>query len=224
MKFGKLGLVLATAALAVTAFAGSVSAVVAAPATVTVAHGIPGAVVDVCVNGKEVKASFHYGKQFTASLPAGTYTVKVWAHHTPACHGTLLITKKLTLTAGLNATAVARIVASKPALTVFVNDLTGTSATKATITVRHTASAGTVDVWLNGGAAPAVPGLKRGASAGPVALDAGVYSWWVSAPGAYTPVIGPRVAKLVAGHAYQILAVGTNAANFRFIVINQMGV
>jgi hypothetical protein len=223
MKIRRIGLAVATAALAVSAFAGSVSAVTPAPATVVVAHGIPGAVVDVCVNGKEVKDSFRYGQQFKASLPAGSYTVRVWAHSSRGCHGTLLITKQITLTSGLNATAVARIVASKPALTVFVNDLTGTSATQATITVRHAASAGTVDVWLNGGAAPAVAGLARGASAGPVALDAGVYSWWVSAVGAYKPVIGPAVAKLGAGHAYQILAVGTNAHNFRFIVINQMG-
>ncbi len=41
---------------------------------------------------------------------------------------------------------------------------------------------------------------------------------------AYAPVIGPRVAELNDGRAYQILAVGTSAANYRFIVINQAGV
>ena len=223
MKFRKFALAAATATLAISAFAGTVAAATPANATVFVAHGIPGANVDVCVNGKPVKTGFKYGQQFKASLPAGQYTVKVWAHHAPACHGVLLITKKLTLTSGENATAVANYVAGHRSLSVFVNDLTGTSGSKATITVRHTATAGTVDVWLNGGAAPTVPGLARGASAGPVAVDAGVYSWWVSARGHYAPVIGPAVAKLAAGKAYQIYAVGTKAANFRFIVIAQKG-
>lgn len=222
MKIRRLGLSVAAAALALTAFGGSVSA--ATPATLTVAHGIPGVAVDVCLAGSAVRSNFKYGQQFKAQLPAGTYTFRVRARTASPCHGTLLIKKTVTLTDGLNATAVANFVAGKPTLSIFVNDLTGTSATKATITVRHTAKAPTVDVWLNGGAAPAVPGLARHTSAGPVAVDAAVYSWWVALPGTYAPVIGPRVASLSAGHAYQILAVGTNAGNYRFIVINQMGV
>ncbi len=222
MKLRRLSLTLAGTALALTAFAGTASA--ASPATVNVAHGIPGVKVDVCVAGSAVKTDFKYGQQFRAQLPAGTYTIRVKAAaHAAPCKGTLLIKQSVTLTDGLNATAVANYVAGKPALSIFVNDLTGTSDSKATITVRHTAKAPTVDVWLNGGTAPAVENLARYASAGPVAVDAGVYSWWVSADGGYAPVIGPRVAELKAGRAYQILAVGTNMANYRFIVINQAG-
>jgi Domain of unknown function (DUF4397) len=223
MKLRRLGLTVAASALALTAFAGTASA--AAPgATVNVAHGIPGVKVDVCVAGSAVKTDFKYGQQFRATLPAGTYTIRVKAaDHFPTCKGTQLIKQTVTLTDGLNATAVANYVAGKPALSIFVNDVAVPSADEATITVRHTAKAPTVDVWLNGGTAPAVENLARHKEAGPVAVPEGVYSWWVSADGGYAPVIGPRVAELKGGRAYQILAVGTNAANYRFIVISQAG-
>jgi hypothetical protein len=223
VKLRRFGLALATTAVALATLAGTASA--AAPATVFVVHGIPGVAVDVCVNSSIVaKANFRYGQGFKASLPAGTYTFRVRAHTTTPCHGKVLITKSLQLTAGLNATAVANVQGGKPRLSIFVNDLTGTDATHATITVHHTASAPKVDVWLNGGTAPAVPGLATGASAGPVALTTGVYSWWVSLPGKYAPVIGPRVAKLAAHTAYQIYAIGTSTLNYRFVFIGQTGV
>jgi hypothetical protein len=223
MKLRRLGLTVAASALALTAFAGTASA--ATPgATVNVAHGIPGVKVDVCVAGSAVKKDFKYGQKFQATLPAGTYTIRVRAAaHAATCRGTVLIKQSVTLTDGLNATAVANYVAGKPALSIFVNDLTVPSPDKATITVRHTAKAPTVDVWLNGGTAPAIENLARQGSVGPVAVDAAVYSWWVSADGGYAPVIGPRVAELKAGRAYQILAVGTKPANYRFIVISQAG-
>jgi hypothetical protein len=221
MKLRGLSLAIAGAAVAVTAFAGAASA--AAPATVNVAHGIPGVAVDVCLGRTAVKANFKYGQQFRAQLPAGSYKLSVRAHTVTPCRGAVLIKQTVTLTAGLNATAVANYVAGKPGLSIFVNDLSGTTADTATISVVHAATAPRVDVWLNGGTAPAVSGLLRHTAVGPVAVDKGVYSWWVSAAGGYKPVIGPRVASLSAGHAYQIIAVGTRPANYRFIVINQLG-
>lgn len=223
MRIRSIGLAAATAALAISAVAGSVSAVTPGTAKVFVVHGIPGVKVDVCVNGGEVRSNFRYGQQFVLNgVPAGTYKIKVYAASPRSCFGKAVISRTVTLTAGLNATAVARIVNGKPHLPIYVND-TAVPSGKATITVRHTASAPKVDVWLNGGTAPAVPGLAQGASAGPVALDPAVYSWWVSGVGGYKPVIGPGVARLAAGNAYQIYAVGTNAHNYRFVVVGQAG-
>jgi hypothetical protein len=222
VKFRRIGLAVATAAMALATFVGTASA--ATPATVFVVHGIPGVAVDVCVNGSIVaKANFKYGQQFKASLPAGSYIFRVRKHSATPCHGTVLIYKSLKLTAGLNATAVANVQGGKPHLSIFANDLTGTDATHATITVHHTATAPKVDVWLNGGTAPAVPGLATGASAGTYALQAGDYACRVSLPGKYAPVIGPRVAGLAAGTAYQIYAVGTSKMNYRFVVVGQAG-
>jgi hypothetical protein len=221
MRFRKLGLAVATAAMALTAFVGTASAA-DAPATVFVAHGIPGVAVDVCVNnGIVAKANFKYGQQFKASLPAGKYIFRVRLHTANPCHGKVVIYKSLSLTAGLNATAVANVQGGTPHLSMFANSFAGADGSHATVTVRHTASAPTVDVWVNGGAAPLVPNFAKGAEAGPVAVPAGVYSYWVSAVGGYKPVIGPRVSSLAVGHAYQILAVGTSTLNYRFIVIDQ---
>lgn len=221
MRFRKFGLAVATAAMALTAFAGTASAA-AAPATVFVAHGIPGVAVDVCVNnGIVAKANFKYGQQFKASLPAGKYIFRVRLHTAVPCKGKVVIYKSLTLTEGLNATAVANVQGGKPHLSIFANSFTGVDGTHATVTVRHAASAPTVDVWVNGGSAPLVAGFARGAEAGPVAVPAGVYAYWASAAGGYKPVIGPRVSSLAALNAYQIIAVGTSTLNYRFIVIAQ---
>ena len=223
MKFRAVGIAAATAALALATLAGSASA--ASGATVWVAHGIPGAKVDVCVGSNEVKSNFRYGQTFKLSgVPAGDYVLKVFLAHPRPCKGTLVTRKNVTLSDGLNATVVARYIGAKAGLQVFVNNLTLGDAGKASVTVRHTATAPTVDVWVNGGASPTVENLARGDSAGPLEVPAAVYSWWVSADGGYQPVIGPSVAKLEGGTAYQILAVGTKPSNYGFIVIGQPAV
>ncbi len=192
-------------------------------ATVWVAHGIPGTKVDVCVDGAEVRSNFKYGKAFALEgVPAGRYNIKVFlANDNKECRGTLAIQQRVDLTDGLNATAVAKLYGGGPSLEIFVNDL-GLSG-DASVTVRHAASAPKVDVWVNGGKAPLVEDLRKGNEAGPVGVGQGVYSYWVSLPGDYAPVIGPDVAMLEAGTAYQVTAVGTDASNYRFIVIGQEG-
>ena len=192
--------------------------------TIWVAHGIPGVKVDVCVNGAEARSNFKYGNAFALEgVAAGTYTVKVRLAAPGTCTGAVAISKKVDVVNGLNATAVARLVRGAPGLSVFVNDTGLSTLNKASVTVRHTAKAPTVDVWVNGGAGPLVAGLSKGEEAGPVEVNDAVYSYWVSAEGSYAPVIGPDVAMLESGVAYQILAVGTNASNWRFIVIGQDG-
>jgi hypothetical protein len=206
------------AALSMLITAGQAGA--ATGATVWVAHGIPGVKVDVCVNGGEVKSNFKYGKSFVLEgVPAGRYNVKVYVADERECRGTVAIKQRINLTDGLNATAVARVIDGAPRLAIFVNDLTAHA--DASVTVRHAANAPAVDVWVNGGAAPLVEDLAEGAEAGPVAVTEGVYSYWVSLPGEYVPVIGPGVAMLEAGMAYQVIAVGTDVDNYRFIVIGQ---
>jgi hypothetical protein len=226
MKLRAFGLATATAALALAALGGTASATGgSAPvsgATVWVAHGIPGAKVDVCVGANEVKSNFRYGQTFELTgVPAGNYVLKVFLADPRPCKGTLVVSKSVSLSDGLNATVVARYIGGHPGLQVFVNDLTLSDAAKSSVTVRHTATAPTVDVWVNGGANPTVENLARGQSQGPLEVPAAVYSWWVSADGDYQPVIGPSVAQLAGGTAYQILAVGTNVHNYRFIVIAQ---
>jgi len=206
--------VLATSLVAFPAAAGG------SGATVWIAHGIPAVPVDVCVNGAEVRSGFRYGNAFKATLPAGDYKVRVRLAHPGTCTGAVVIKQTVGLTNGLNATAVARLVGSTPSLAIFVNDIDVPEG-DASITVRHVAVAPKVDVWLNGGTAPAISKIAHGDEVGPVVLDTGVYSFWASRVGAVQPVIGPNVARLRADRAYQILAVGNSASTYGFIVIGQ---
>lgn len=195
-------------------------------ATVFVAHGIPGVKVDVCVDGAEARSNFKYGRSFElgTGIPAGTYKIKVRLASPGECTGATVIGEKVELTDGLNATATAIVRQGAPQLDIRVNDTDIGGGANASITVRHLAKAPTVDVWVNGGAGPAVPGLERFAEAGPVEVPGDVtYAYWVSAEGDTAPVIGPDVALLAQDTAYQILAVGNAASNWRFIVIGQPG-
>lgn len=223
MKLRRILGVVVTAAVAMSLFTVSPASAAPTGATVWVAHGIPGAKVDVCVNGSEALSKFRYGqKARLAGVPAGTYTIKVFLAHKGSCKGTLVIKQKVTLTDGLNATAVARIVKGEPKLSIFVNDLTIANTANASVTVRHTAKAPAVDVWVNGGTL--VKNFTQGSEAGPVEVPGdAVYAYWVSQVGDWAPVIGPGVSMLEAGRAYQILAVGTQPSNYRFIVIGQAG-
>lgn len=227
MRMKKLLLAALTGAMAMGLFALPASA--GAGATVFVAHGIPGVKVDVCVNGAEVRSNFKYGRAFElgTGIPAGTYKVKVRLASSGECKGTVAISEQIELTDGLNATATAIIKKGEPVLDIRVNDTDITGGTSASVTVRHLAKAPTVDVWVNGGAAPAVPDLAKGDEAGPVEVPGDlIYSYWVSGAGDATaaPVIGPDVATLAQDTAYQIMAVGNDASNYRFIVIGQPGV
>jgi hypothetical protein len=187
-------------------------------ATLHVVHGIPKVKVDVCVDGSEVESNFRYGQTFSATLPEGAYRIKVKAAAPGDCVGPALINTKAELTAGLNATAVARIMKGEPGLDVFVNDVSPTDGGEARLTVRHTAKAPKVDVWANG--ATILTDVPRGASAD-LEVPEGIYAAWVSAADDFTPVIGPAVLSLEEGMAYQVHAVGTNASNYRFVVLAQ---
>lgn len=214
---------MAAAVLAAPAAAGSSNA------TVWVAHGIPGAKVDVCVGGNAVKRDFTYGSRFKASLPAGSYTIRVRLAAHEDCQGAVVIKQTVALTNGLNATAIAVVKNQTPQLAIYVNDLTvpPTAGSISTITVIHEAKAPAVDVWLSApvrlaglNPAPTLSGVERGDQLGPVGLSSDVYTYWVSLPGTSAPVIGPKVTKFKDGRAYTVIAVGTNASNYRFIVIH----
>jgi hypothetical protein len=227
MRMKKLLTAALTGAMAMGLFALPASA--GGGATVFVAHGIPGVKVDVCVNGAEARSNFKYGRAFElgTGIPAGTYKVKVRLASPGECKGAVAISEKLELTDGLNATATAVVRKGEPQLDIRVNDIDIAGGANASVTVRHLAKAPTVDVWVNGGGAPAVAGLAKRDEAGPVEVPGDlIYSYWVSGEGdtSAAPVIGPDVATLAQDTAYQIMAVGNDASNYRFIVIGQAGV
>ena len=192
----------------------------AAPmARVWVLHGVPGAIVDVCVNGDEVRSDFEYGQKFSAELPAGTYHASIHAAQAGDCTGALIKGKEVDLDGGKNYTLAAGLnQGGKVRLFAFLNKLADVANGTARVQVRHVAAAPQVDVWVNGSVA--IRNFRNGAEA-TVRLPKGNYEVAVSPKGTTTVVIGPRRFELDGHMAYQIFATGTGEAGYRFFLLAQ---
>jgi hypothetical protein len=196
----------------------AVPAQAAGTAKVNVVHGIPGAVVKVCVDGAKVVDGFRFGQKITgARLPAGTHRVKLVAAG-KACSAKAILSAAPSLAAGRNYTVVANLdAAGRPNLKAFVNNVSATRSGYARLTVRHTAKAPAVNVWA--GSAKLIGGtaFTWGKSA-TLGVPAKAYTVKVTLPGSTTPVIGPASLTLSAGHAYQVYAVGS-AGKYKLVVV-----
>ena len=211
---------LAAGALVVGLLVGGVSAGPVTDATVFLAHGIPGQKVDVYIAGDEVLSNWRYGKVATLEdVAPGIYKVKVRTPADPG-KGTLLVGTRLEIEAGDNVTVVAYVKSGGPFLQAFDNDVVFTDIGDAILQVRHTAKAPKVDAWANGTELTPGDGIAKGEEFA-IEVPPGVYAYWAAAHNDFAPVIGPDVSELGAAHAYQVMAVGTNASNYRFIVIDQ---
>jgi hypothetical protein len=214
-----IGLAVAAMVAASVFVAGGGVAAAAGKATVHVLHAVPGATVDVCVNKSEVKSNFTYKSSFTAQLPAGNHNVSVRAAKAGECTGDIIKYANLDLTAKKNYTVVAGLTSKgAPRLFAYKNDLSPIGDGKARVQVRHVAAAPSVDVWVNG--ATAIRGFTTGEEA-TVALPKGDYTVRVAPKGTTTTVIGPRTFSLEKGIAYQVYAVGSADAGYRFLVLAQ---
>lgn len=211
--------VIAAATLAMSLFALGGTAGAASGAKVWVLHGVPGATVDVCVNGAEVASRFNYGNRFSADLPAGDYKLKVRAAQSGECTGDVIMKTVATLEDGKNYTVAAGLTGKgTPKLFAFANKISKLDKGEARVQVRHIAAAPKVDVWVNG--APAITKFAPGAEA-TVVLPVDDYTVKVAPAGTTTVVIGPRTFSLESGTAYQIFAAGTGDAGYRFLVLAQ---
>jgi hypothetical protein len=212
-------LVAGMVAMSVFATAGTAAAQVN-PATVHVLHGVPGATVEVCVNGAEVKSRFNYKNRFTAELPAGEYRVVIRASAPGECEGDRIRGANVDLMAGRNYTLAAGLGRGGGVrLFAFQNNVRDLGAGQARAQVRHIAAAPPVDVWMNG--TPAIRGFAPGGSEATVTLPRGDYTVRVAPAGTTTTVIGPRTFSLNAGVAYQIFASGNGSAGYTFLVLAQ---
>jgi hypothetical protein len=187
-------------------------------ATVNVVHGIPGAVVKVCVDGETAIPRFEYGqKAVGVALPAGVHRVRVVAAG-KACTAPAILKKRYDLAAGRNYTVVAALRPSgAPALPAFANRVGPTADGMARLTVRHTAKAPAVIVWAGSTKLIRGTGFTWGEER-TRAVPAGEYRVKVALPGSRKAVIGPRHLTLRAGEAYQVHAVGS-PDRYRLVVV-----
>jgi hypothetical protein len=178
-------------------------------AAVNVVHGIPGVVVKICVNGRPVADHVRYGQTLVgARLAARTQHVRL-VPAGKACRTPAILKAAYHLRAGRNYTIVANLDAhGTPHLKAFRNNVRRTAPGTARLTVRHTAAAPAVNVWAGQTRLISGTGFTWGSSAR-FAVPAGRYSITVTLPGSTQPVIGPAPARLRAGRAYQVYAVGS---------------
>ena len=177
-------------------------------ASVVVIHGVPDTPVDVYVNGKATLTNFAPDTVTDPlSLPAGDYTIDVRAAGAAATAAPV-ITGKVTLPAGANATLVAHLDASgKPVLTPFVNDPTAPPAGQGCVIVRHTAAAPAVDVYA--GDQKVITALTNPKSSEQLNVPAGTISAKVTASGSTDAAIGPADVPVTDGMCTVVYAVGS---------------
>ena len=201
----------------------AIDAPIGAPATVSVVHGVPGATVDVYIDGLLLLEDFEPGTVAGPVLiPAGVRDVELFAADAAYAAGTgLLRVEMLMVPAGANVSVVAHLtddgdagadVSDTLEATVYVNDTSTITDGEARLVVRHVADAPTVDVLT--GTTKLVDSLANNpATADEQAIDvaAGTYPVTVNAED------GPAVADLgdvtlVAGNSTIVYAYGELAA------------
>lgn len=204
--------------------AGAALAVTAAPAaaqdatgTVTVVHAVPGATVDVYVNGDLTLEGFEPTTVTDPlQLPAGDYEVDIYPADADPSGTDPIITGSTSLPAGANASLVAYPDADgNPTLGAFVNNTDPLDAGQARLTVRHTAAAPAVDVRAGGDVI--VEGLTSGDSAD-LEVPAGDYTADVVVAGTEDVAIGPADLSLAEGTNTVVYAYGTADAGYDFLV------
>lgn len=175
-------------------------------AQLRVLHASPDApAVDVYVNGSKAISNLAFGEvSSTASLPAGTYDVKV-----TAAGGTdAVISAKLPLEAGKHYTVVAEGKLANITAKVIEDNLVGLDAGKAQLRVVHASpDAPAVDVAVKGGPV-LVPNLAFPDASGYLAVDPMTVDVEIRAAGTKTVALSVPGLTLEAGKVYTVYAIG----------------
>jgi MYXO-CTERM domain-containing protein len=126
-----------------------------AGATVTLLHGVPGATVDVVVDGQVVVPGFEPGTTQDLSAFAGQTLTNVEVRAAGTSDVVIGPIASLDVPASGNWTVAAHLgVDGTPTLTPFENDTSPLPSGQGRLTVRHTAAAPAVDVVLTDGSRP----------------------------------------------------------------------
>lgn len=139
--------------VALATFAAPAAAQETSASLVTIVHGIPGATVDVYVDGELQLEDFE--PESIAGplvLPAGTYDIAIYAADAdPDIEDPVIDAPGVEVPAGVDAAVVAHLGADgNPTASVFLNDTSEIADGEARLTLRHTAEAPEVDVFANG--------------------------------------------------------------------------
>lgn len=195
-----------------------------ATSKIYVVHGIPGATVDVYVNGALTLEDF--APKTVAGpldLPAGNYAIKVFAANAnPSVAAPVIDVPSAAVPGGANISLVAHLdAAGTPKLGVFANDVATIAAGQGKVAVRHTAKVPAVDIVLNGAAVSGLTNLVNGGE-GKVTLPAGTYATGIAATGT-TAVLVPAPVTVSEGTLTIVYAIGALDANTVDLVVQTIG-
>lgn len=160
---------------------------------VSVIHGIPGATVDVYVDGSLFLEDFTPESiAGPVVLPEGTYDIAIYAANAdPETDAPVIDAPGVALPAGVDAAVVAHLDADgNPTASVFVNDTSEIADGEARLTVRHTAQAPEVDVFANAAVELTAGEFVNGAES-VIDVPADTYAVTVTAPGDADTVLAP---------------------------------
>jgi len=203
--FAVFGALVATAALAVPS-ATTVGAQSAA--TISLMHGIPGATVDVVVDGEVVVPGFEPGTMQDISAFAGQTLANVEVRAAGTADVVIGPIASLAVPGSGNWTVLAHLDASgTPTLTPFENDTSAVPAGQGRLVVRHTAAAPAVDIVLADGSRP-FTNLSNPNEAS-AALPAGEIAGAKVAPTGAEPIADVPTVELQAGTDLIVYAVGS---------------
>ncbi len=193
----------------------AIAAVVIAPgaadaqsgATITLLHGIPGATVDVAVNGEVVIPGFEPGDTQDLSSFAGQTLTNLEVRAAGTTTVVIGPVASFPVPASGNWTVVAHLDAEgTPALTPFENNAAAPAAGQGVLTVRHAAAAPAVDLVV--GDTRPIEGAVNGDEAD-LSLPAGAIAGAEVAPAGGDPIADVPTVNLKAGTNLIVYAVGS---------------
>jgi hypothetical protein len=216
------------------------------PAFVMDLNGIPGVKLELCVGGSEIVHGLGFGRyDLKRSVAAGPSTVVVRSASTGDCKGTKLFAAAINLEAGKSYTIVYWKPGKAYEARLFTDDLALPAADAATLTMRHLANTGAIDVWVwqqvmqtSADPDPFPPTFndlaKRAAMpkapAPPLPLavppSAGQQTLLEAFPTAKDAgwTYEYLWTKVYAGGAYQAYLLGNARSNYRIVLIGQAGI
>jgi len=200
------------------------AATVASPqdeATLYVVQGLPGAAIDVAVDGSTVARNVETTNvvgPFTVG--AGTRTLTFTDGH-----GTVVARNTIEAGAGSSSDLVLHLTTAAgdpPVVTQFANDLTGVPSDKASLTVAHTAAVPPADIRVDGQVLFA--NVANGESLNLV-VPVGTYKVEIVPTGESSPVVfGPVDLTVQGGSLNRAFAVGDPAANTMNVAVHVLKV
>jgi len=201
-------LALGAAAVMILAFAAPAAA---ASARITLIHGIPGATVDVKVDGAVIVKDFSFGDKVSLNAFSGTTLKDVEV----VTGGSIVIVGgDIALPSSGNHSVMAHLDAGgTPKLSVFQNDVSKIAAGKGRVTARHAAAAGAVDILADG--AVLFAGVTNGGQ-GKADVAAKTYALTVTPAGGGATVLSANLG-VGEGQERIVYVVGSAGAGYSFL-------